>query len=159
MLLLLLFWCLALVGGFPFLPFVVVNCEPPFFSFPSWVPRSHDLSRARLSTQGWPPPSDPLRTQCCTSDPVLSSEGQRTMSLAPSKLELPHRRMTTTRPLPLSRPPRSDPLRKTWSSTRYRLHLRVDVQVPQATTMASNPLHVLPSLIIFVVTLVVHDVS
>jgi hypothetical protein len=128
---LLVFGCLALVGGFPFPPFVVIDCEPSFIPpSPAWMPRSHDL----LYTQGSTPPSDPLGMQCWPSDSVLSSGGQRTMSLAPSSLELNPRYMTMIRPLPPSRPLRADSLRKTWSSTRYRL--RLDVQVPRATTVA-----------------------
>jgi hypothetical protein len=134
---LLVFGCLALVGGFPFPPFVVIDCEPLFSLLPlPRLPRSHDLSL--LSTQGWTPPSDPFGMRCWPSDSVLSSAGQRTMSLVPTALDLrhlrPHRRMAMTRLLPPSRPPRADSLRKTWSSTRYRLHL--DVQVPRATTVA-----------------------
>ena len=154
----LLFWCLSLVGDFPFLPFVVVNCEPPLFLLPILGVHSHDLSL--LSTQVWSPPSDPFGMQCCTSDPVPSSGGQRTLSLTPSKLQLPSlppRLMMMTGPLPLSRPLRSDSLRKAWSSASYRL--RLDVQVPRATTMASTLLHLpRPSLIISAVALIAHDV-
>jgi hypothetical protein len=76
------------------------------------------------------------------------------MSLVPTTLELPPRRMPMT-PLTPSRPPPTERLRKTWSSTRYRLLL--DVQVPRATTVAWHLLH-LPSLFtIVMVILIIHD--